>query len=98
MVGSDKHEGLGTGLYWWFCIILCVLTALEWAVFEYRETWGVSTTLLVVSLSILSIVKFTMVVGWYMHLRYDPRLLKNLFILSLLLMIGVGAGLVVLMI
>jgi len=97
MVATEKHAGSGTRLYWVFCIILSVLTALEWAIFEYREQWGIGKTLLVVSLSVFSIVKFTMVVGWYMHLRYDPRLLKNLFILSLLLMIGVGFGLAALM-
>lgn len=97
MAGSEKQAGSGTALYWWFCIILCIITALEWAIFEFREPWGISMTMLVTSLSIFSIIKFTMVVGWYMHLRYDPRLLKNVFIFALLGMISVGAGLLVLM-
>ena len=42
-------------------------------------------------------MKFVMVVGWYMHLRYDPKMLKNIFILSLLLISGIAAGLLALM-
>jgi cytochrome c oxidase subunit 4 len=94
---SDQENHGGVAIYWWFCIILCVITAMEWAIFDFREEWGISNTLLVTSLSIFSLVKFTMVVGWYMHLRYDPRMLKSIFIFSLLVIFGLATGLVVLM-
>lgn len=95
---SEAHEAHGgTKLYWIFCVILCVITGLEWAVFEFREPWGVSKTLLVTSLSIFSLIKFVMVVGWYMHLRFDPKIIINTFVLSLLLICGIAAGLLALM-
>lgn len=87
MSGSEKHAGVG--LYWVFCVILCVITACEWAIFKFKEAWSVSNTMLVATLIICSLVKFVMVVGWYMHLRYDIRMLKNIFIFSL-----IGASLV----
>jgi len=87
MSGSEKHAGVG--LYWVFCVILCVITAFEWAIFKYKEAWSVSNTTLVASLIVCSLIKFVMVVGWYMHLRYDIRMLKNIFIFSL-----IGASLV----
>ena len=95
---SETHESHGgTKLYWIFCVILCVITALEWAIFEYREAMSISKVMLVSSLSVFSLIKFVMVVGWYMHLRYDPKMLKNIFILSLLLICGIAAGLLALM-
>ena len=92
---QESHGG--TKLYWIFCVILCAITGLEWAIFEYREAWGVSKVMLVSSLSICSLVKFVMVVGWYMDLRYDPKILKNTFVLSLLIICGIVAGLLALM-
>lgn len=93
---THKNEH-STAIYWWFCLVLSIITALEWAIFEFREALGIGKALLVVSLSVCSIVKFVMVVGWYMHLKDDPKLVKNTFILSLLLMVGVGVGLLLLM-
>ena len=91
---SEVHESHGgTKLYWVFCVILCAITGLEWAIFEYREAMNLTKVMLVSSLSTFSLIKFVMVVGWYMHLRYDPRLLKNLFVFSLLLIGGIAAGL-----
>ncbi len=90
---SHSHASGGTTLYWVFCIILCVITGIEWAIFEMREPWSISNALLISSLSVCSLVKFVMVVGWYMHLRYDIVMLKNIFIFSLLLASGVFIGL-----
>ncbi|SMF20883.1 cytochrome C oxidase subunit IV family protein [Pseudobacteriovorax antillogorgiicola] len=95
---SESHEAHGgTKLYWIFCVILCVITFLEWLIFEQREAWGVSKVVLVTSLSAFSLIKFVMVVGWYMHLKDDPKMIKNTFVLSLLLIIGIAAGLLALM-
>ena len=93
---KDAHHG-GVKQYWVFCVILCVLTFFEWLIFEYRIPWGITNTVLVIGLSMLSIIKFVMVVGWYMHLKDDPPMLKNTFILSLLLILGIVAGLLALM-
>lgn len=87
-MAESEHHG-GVKLYWIFCVILCLITAFEWAIFRYKSEWGVSDAVLVASLVVCSAVKFVMVVGWYMHLKQDIRFLKNLFIFSF-----VGASLV----
>lgn len=97
-MAHEEHGAHPTvSLYWNFCLILGIITALEWAIFKYKEPWGVSTSLLVWSLSLMSVVKFVMVVGWYMHLRYDPKMIKFVFIFSVIMISGTAAGLLMLM-
>jgi hypothetical protein len=85
-------------LYWIFCAILCLITFGEWLIFHERVAWAISNTVLVTSLLAMSLVKFTMVVGWYMHLRYDPAMLKQVFVVALIMITGIGIALGALMI
>jgi heme/copper-type cytochrome/quinol oxidase subunit 4 len=89
--GSGNHEQAHAGpkLYWIFAVILCLITFFEWVIFEKRVEWGVSNTVLVVGLLVLSFIKFVMVCGWYMHLRFDNKMLTHIFVFSALLAIGV---------
>ena len=89
--GTESHGG-SVKLYWIFCAILCFITFCEWLIFEKRLEWGVTNTVLVTGLSLMSLTKFIMVVGWYMHLRYDPKLLKQVFIVGALMAFGIVAG------
>lgn len=91
---GEAHSGGHGGpmLYWTFAVILCLITAMEWVIFKFREPWGVTPNILVPSLLGLSAVKFTMVVGWYMHLRYDPGWMKKMFVVSLVM--GGGTAIV----
>ena len=95
MSANDSHGG--TKLYWVFCIILCVVTFLEWLIFDKRVEYGVSNTMLVGSLTIMSLTKFVMVVGWYMHLRYDPPIMKQMFIVSMAMITATACGIMYLM-
>lgn len=89
--GGGHHDSHASGghatvkLYWVFCVILCLITGAEWFVFKVRESWGISAKVMVPALLIMSLVKFVMVVGWYMHLRYDHNWLKYIFAFSLCL-------------
>jgi len=65
--------------------ILGVITAVEVAVF-YLE---VLHPALVPILLTLSAAKFTMVVGFFMHLKFDARLYRALFVGPLLVAIAV---------
>lgn len=58
-------------------LVLSVITAVEVAAIytPARNTPG----LIVPALLILSALKFSMVVLWYMHLRFDSRLFSYLF-------------------
>ena len=60
-------------------LILGVLTGLEVAA-SYA---GVSGSILIPTLFILAVVKFAMVVLWFMHLKFDDRRFARFFVLGL---------------
>ena len=57
-------------------LILAVLTGLE-VTASYLD---VSGAILIPTLYVLSIIKFLLVVMWFMHLRFDSRLFRRLFV------------------
>ena len=59
--------------------ILAVITGVEVGAYYI----DMSHSLLVAILVVLSVTKFTMVVLWFMHLRFDSRLFSTLFITGL---------------
>jgi cytochrome c oxidase subunit 4 len=81
--GHGDHHQVSVKFYWIFCLILCFITFLEWLVFKKRVEWGVSSQVMVPMLLIMSLVKFAMVIGWYMHLRFDHNWVKYIFLASL---------------
>ncbi|MEE9199305.1 MAG: cytochrome C oxidase subunit IV family protein [Dehalococcoidia bacterium] len=72
--------------------ILGVITAVEVAIFyvDFLEPAFIGIFL------VLSAVKFTLVILFYMHLKFDSRLFSNLFIGGLLLAAGVLVALLAL--
>ena len=62
-------------------LILFVLTALEIAA-SYTK---VSGAVLIPSLFVLAIVKFALVVLWFMHLRFDSVIFRRLFVTGIVL-------------
>jgi cytochrome c oxidase subunit 4 len=66
-------------------IILAVITIVEVAIYYLPAVRGV----LVPVLLILSIAKFLMVVGFFMHLKFDHRLFRFMFGAGLTLTIAV---------
>jgi cytochrome c oxidase subunit IV len=60
-------------------LILAVLTALEVAA-SYA---GVSGSILIPTLFILAVVKFALVVLWFMHLKFDDRRYARFFVMGL---------------
>ncbi|MDP9118803.1 MAG: cytochrome C oxidase subunit IV family protein [Actinomycetota bacterium] len=60
-------------------LILGVLTALEIAA-SYA---GVSGSILIPTLFILAVVKFALVVLWFMHLKFDDRRYARFFVMGL---------------
>lgn len=69
-------------------VILAVLTAIEVAISYIDALSGV----LVPMLGALAIAKFAMVVGYFMHLKFDSKLFRYLFVT------GLGFALVVFLI
>jgi cytochrome c oxidase subunit 4 len=73
--------------YWKIAVILAVLTAVEVALYylDREVELGAINAVLLLSLAVL---KFVIVVGWYMHLRYEKSLLSRFFTAGFLLACG----------
>ncbi len=77
--------------YKWVALILTVITVLE--VWAYYIPTLVASSFFVPLLLLMSAVKFTIVVLFYMHLRYDHRLFRPLFTGPLIIAIATLIGL-----
>ncbi len=60
-------------------LILAVITGLEVAIYYV----DVSRALLISTLFVFSLIKFLLVVLWFMHLRFDSRTYSRFFIMGL---------------
>jgi len=63
-------------------LFLGVLTALEVGTYFWE---GASTTALVAVLFPMMIIKFVVVTGYFMHLKYDNPIFKRVFVFGLVL-------------
>ena len=66
------------GQYWRIAGVLAILTGVEVAVFYVNRAsdLGIFNGLILMTLAVL---KFVIVVGWYMHLRFESPLLSRFF-------------------
>ena len=76
---DEHHEHASPGFYWMIGGILAVLTGLEVAAFYVKPPFEVEILL------ILSAVKFVLVVGFFMHLKFDSRIFTGVFVAGLVL-------------
>ena len=79
----QEHAHPDWGTYRWVALILTLITGLE--VWIYYIPSFTATNLFVPTLLILSAIKFTIVVMFYMHLKYDAKLFRALFVGPLVL-------------
>ena len=72
--------------------MLAIITAVEVATLYVP---GIPNGLLVASLLVMSVVKFVLVVGFFMHLKYDGNIMRAMFIgpliLSILIILAIMA-------
>lgn len=95
--GGDGTHGEGqahasVGFYWMIGGVLAVLTALEVAVFYIPALDAV----LVPILLLLTTGKFSLVVMFFMHLRYDSKVFTGLFMAGLVLAVFMITALIAL--
>ncbi len=86
---QTAHEGAdhpSERSYVGIAVVLAVLTAAEVATFYFEEQLG---ALLVPALVVMMIVKFFLVIMWFMHLRFDHNLFTRVFVSGLFLAVGV---------
>ena len=86
---EPAHEGMHAHptnqTYVRIAIVLAIITLVE-VVIYYIPT---IRSVLVPALLVLSIAKFLMVVGFFMHLRFDSRLYRFMFAAGLVITLGV---------
>ncbi|MFN2400029.1 MAG: cytochrome C oxidase subunit IV family protein [Gemmatimonadaceae bacterium] len=80
--------------YKWVALILTAITIVE--VWIYYIPTFVASRAFVPSLLIMSAVKFAIVVMFYMHLKYDHKIFRALFVGPLLVAVSIIIGLMLL--
>jgi cytochrome c oxidase subunit 4 len=82
---EGAHAHPSSQVYVRVAIILAIITFIEVVI------WYIPTVrpALVPALLILSVAKFLMVVGFFMHLRFDSRLYRFMFASGLVVTLGV---------
>ena len=87
---SGHHEGSSVAFYIFIALVLGVITYVEFALVEYQETWfaAFSNFWILVLLIGLSVVKFVMVVAFFMHLQQDDRTFTGFFTSGMVIAVG----------
>lgn len=80
---SDSHADAhpDDGLYVRVAAILAAVTAIEVGLY-YTDLSGIALVSILIG---LAAIKFGMVVAYFMHLRFDARLLRRLFVTGVVL-------------
>jgi len=82
--GGGGHATVRT--YINVAIVLALITAVEVASLYIP---GIPNPLLVGSLLVMSALKFYLVVGFFMHLKYDHQIMRSLFVGPLIIAIAI---------
>ena len=82
----DEHEHPSDKTYWVVGGVLAALTALEVSTYWWPDEWHKFTA---VTLIIMMIIKFALVALFFMHLRFDDKMLRRIFFFGLALALAV---------
>lgn len=80
-----EHAHPGPREYVKVAIILAIVTALEVGLYYMAIADGLMVALLL----FFSAIKFVLVVLWFMHLKFDSRMFRRLFVMGLTLAVSV---------
>ena len=70
--------------YVWVAIILAIVTAIEVAIY-YIPAIADRPGFLITSLLFFALIKFVMVAGYFMHLKFDSPVFRRFFVTGLIL-------------
>ena len=86
----NEHEGSSISFYVFIALVLGAITYVEFALVEHQDTWfaGLGTNMTLVLLIGLSVVKFVMVVMFFMHLKQDDRTFTGFFTSGMVIAVG----------
>jgi len=89
-----RKDGHGSPVFYAIVgLVLAVITLVEFLVF-YVESLGV---LLIPIMLVLSLMKFVIVVAFFMHLRFDNKIFTILFFSGFVLAVVIGIALLILL-
>ncbi len=77
---AGHTHGPTDGQYFGIFAVLFVLTALEVSTYFWESWFGESDVVRRIGVAVLltlMVIKFTMIVGYFMHLRFDTALLRG---------------------
>lgn len=86
---DDNHGHPSLNAYVRIAIVLGIITAIEVAIYYIPAFEGVLVPLLIA----LSAVKFVIVVGYFMHLKFDDKMLTFIFSAALIASMAIFIGL-----
>jgi cytochrome c oxidase subunit 4 len=84
--GLDEHGHPPERVYWIVAGVLAVMTLLELSTFYWPAEWQPWTSYLII---IMMVIKFVLVAMFFMHLKFDPKLLGRIFFFGLGLALAV---------
>ncbi len=82
---TELHEHPEPRQYVFIAVVLAVVTALEVGIYYIEALRAV----IVPFLAVFAIIKFYLVATWFMHLRFDSRLFRRLFITGIVVAFAV---------
>jgi cytochrome c oxidase subunit 4 len=85
-VAELGHDHPEIGTYWTVGGVLAVLTALEISTYWWPKNWHRGTH---IALIIMMVIKFALVVLFFMHLKFDAKMLRRAFFFGLGLALAV---------
>lgn len=88
--GAHEHKGSSVGFYIFIALVLGAITYAEFALVEYQDTWFpmLSGTSILILLVVLSVIKFIMVVMFFMHLKGDYAAFTGFFTSGMVIAVG----------
>lgn len=78
---AAEHSHPDPRTYWLIAFFLAIVTGIEVGITYVDALAG---TPVVIGLIVLGIIKFATVVGWFMHLRFEPFTMNFMFMFGLL--------------
>ena len=96
-MAHDEHAHPTAKVYIQIAVILTIITAVEVFVLYLPEMGlDISGSILVAMFLVLSVAKFLLVVGWYMHLKFDPPMYRRMFGFALVVALTVATAFIAL--
>ena len=88
-MAHGKHAGIG--IYIIVALILAVITFIEYVIVEFPPTW-MSSNWILFWVVVMSVVKFWMVIWFFMHLRDDPKIYTGFLTSGMVITLGTFAA------